>query len=309
MAKLFKFTRHLFEFLVTCCAILFIPLLPRRAVLSFAKFLTNTAWRFSKRDREVALANLKLAFPEMAEEEREKIARRSFEIFALNLCDFFWFGLMKRKRFEKWVAFDVNLAGAIEHSPTVYLTAHFGNWEIMGQKVAMRTPLTSVAAVMENPLIDKFVYRFRTSIGQTIVQRRGALKSLVKALKKNENVALVTDQNTLPEEGGVFVPLFGVPAPISKAGPALARRTSAPVVFGYCLVGEGGRYKACSLPPVKLDNCESDEEATAEVARMLERIIRDNPDHWLWSYKRWKFIPEGADSSGFPYYARAYIPK
>jgi len=308
MVKPFRMLRYAGEAAGVCLAAVLIPLLPRGAVVGLSRLLGELGWRLAARDRRVALANLQIAFPGKTDSEREAIARRSFSVFAQVLCDYFWFGLRTAARARQWVTLDSVLAGLARPGPVVYLTAHFGNWEIMGHRVALESHLVSVAAVIENPLVDRVLKRLRTRSGQEIVPRSGALRALVRTLKEGGAVALVTDQNTLPEEGGIFVNLFSLPVPASKAGPALSRRMGAPLVFAYCVAEADGRYTAYAFEPVRIDQSMSDEEAAAVVARMMESAIEKHPEQWLWSYKRWKFISPGADADRFPFYARPYVP-
>jgi KDO2-lipid IV(A) lauroyltransferase len=104
------------------------------------------------------------------------------------------------------------------------------------------------------------------------------------------------DQNTSLQEG-TFVNLFGMPAATSTSVALFALRTDAAVLPGYLAPRADGRYRIKFLPPVDL-------ERTGDVARdvsrntqkfndILEGIIREQPETWLWGHRRWSQRPEG----------------
>jgi KDO2-lipid IV(A) lauroyltransferase len=126
---------------------------------------------------------------------------------------------------------------------------------------------------------------------------------MLKALRSGKRIALVLDQNTLPPDGGTFVPFFGLPVPMSRAAAMLSQRTGAPIVVGYGLAQPDGRYHMHCRPPLSLDGM-TEAAGTARIMAGLETVIREHPGQWLWMYKRWKHIPAGADGARYPFYAR-----
>lgn len=295
--------------MAACLFLVTIPLLPRTLLLLLASVLGWLGFHLSAKSRKLALANIDIAFREdLTQAEKKSIALESFRVFALTMLDLLWFGFRTKKRIEKYVRFDESFRHYFDTAPVVAVTAHFGNWEIMGQAAALRGfPTMSVAMPLSNPFVDRLLLGFRQRTGQIVVERSGAIKVLIRGLKSGGKVAMLLDQNTLPEDGGEYVKLFGLPAPISKAGVTLANRTDAAAVFCYCFGDSSGCYTAYALEPVKFkDRVEA--EAMQELALMLENVIRKHPGKWLWMYKRWKYIPAGHDGKGFPYYSRPATP-
>ena len=284
-----------------------VPLFPRACVVGLARFLGNVGFRLSRRDRRVAMANLDLAFgAALSRAEKEAIACAAFQTFTLVLLDLFCFGRRKRKRIEAHVKFDPSFDHYLKTAPVIAVTAHFGNWEIMGQAAAVHgEPPVSVAAPLPNRFVDRMLTRLREGTGQEISAQAGAVRSLMKALRAGGRTALLMDQNTLPRDGGEFVDLFGRPVPISKAAAGLASHTGAPVVFTYCVADADGTYTAHALPPVHARGERgAGRDLTQTIAQMLESVVRKHPGQWLWMYKRWKYIPQNETPDRYPFYAR-----
>lgn len=289
-----------------CMAI--IPRLPRFLLVGFARFSSWAGWYMARRDRRIALANLKLAFGDtLTDRQRAWIVRRSFQCFAQTVLDYMWFSRDTQRRLARYVTFDESVAKWVRRGgPFVAVTAHFGNWELLGKYTAMQgVTLATVVKPVRNVAIDQRVNAFRATLGQVVVPRQGALRTLMRVLKEKGVVALLLDQDTRPEEGGVFVPFFGVPAPVSNAAALLALRFGVPLVPAFSRAEPGGRYRcyACeALMPEQF--AEGGQEAlTVRITAAIEAEIRAAPEQWLWTYKRWKRRQPGVDPSLYPFYA------
>jgi KDO2-lipid IV(A) lauroyltransferase len=293
--------------------LLVIPPLPRRVVVALAHAIAAVAWRVARRERRIGMANLDLAYDDtLTPQAKRAILCESFHTFALMMLDVFWFSKQTAARVARWVDFDPSMEPLWHHRATVGVTAHMGNWELLGQSVSLRGyPLASVAMPLANPAVDELFQKIRTDNGQQIIPRQGAVRHLLRSLRTGHKIALLLDQNTLPSEGGQFVDFFGVPVPVSAAGSVLGLKTGAVFFFGFCLPQPGGRYRmvatgAFTPDPIPPNGDEAAVVAalTQRTAAMIERAVRAYPGQWLWTYKRWKFIPPGADPARYPYYAK-----
>ena len=290
-----------------------IPPLPRRAVVGLARCIAAVAWLVARRERRIGLANLDLAFRDtLTPAAKRAILRESFFTFALVLLDVFWFSRDSRARVARWVASEPSMEPLWQKCATVGVTAHLGNWELLGQAVSMRgDPLHSVAMPLANAAVDELFLKVRVDNGQQIFPRQGAVRQLLRTLRAGKKIGLLLDQNTLPQEGGQFVEFFGVPVPVSAAGSVLGLKTGAQFFFAFCLPQRDGSYRMLStghFTPTPLQPGDDEAAAvaalTARTAAVIEQTVRAYPGQWLWMYKRWKFIAPGADRARYPYYAK-----
>lgn len=295
------------EAVLVAAAWLVLPWLPRRAIVAVASAAGTAAYALSGRLRRVALANLAAAYGDaVPPAEQRRVARESFRTFALVALDLFWFGAFTRSRIERYVRFDASMDPLFATAPLVAVTAHLGNWEVLGLAVALRgAPLLSVAAEVKSRVGERLMGYVRPRTGQKLAPRQGALRVLVRELRNGGRVALLMDQNTREDEGGAFVEFFGLPATVSKAAAALCARTGVPLFVACCIADRQGVYRAEGLPLIRVGPGGVPEEAaTACMTRAIEAMIRRHPGAWMWMYKRWRYVPDGADAAKFPFYAR-----
>jgi KDO2-lipid IV(A) lauroyltransferase len=299
--------RARFEILAFHLAGHLIPVLSRWSIVALARFSGRLAWLVARRERRVALANLELAFgTTLSPDEKRDLVRKSFSTFVLTGLDYFWFSKDREQRMADWViVHDANWPW-MRQGATIAVTAHFGNWEILGWLTVQHgSRIASVAKPVKNPLIDAEINRMRTLSGQRIIPREGALRSLVRVLREGGTIALLLDQDTLPAEGGVFVPFFDVPVPVSTAAAGLALKLKVPILMAFCASNEKGVYHCHTRELLLPEDMEgmTPEDVTIRITRYLENQLREDPGHWLWTYKRWKRRLPGCDPSRYPYYA------
>ena len=286
-----------------------IAVLPRRVVIQLSRFLGTSAYYLAPKLRKIARANLDAAFGDSKTlQEKVRISKSSFRNFSLVLLDSFWFGRHTEKRLRKYLRYDSSFRVYLEQPPIIAITAHLGNWEIMGLGCGLEgQPITAIAMPLKNSFADRELNRLRVKTGTRITPRSGAVRHLIRSLRAGNNTLLLLDQNTLPEEGGMFVPFFGLSVPVSKAAASLMARTQARLMVIWCLPDAQGVYTAYALPPFPNEGESPSAEAiTARLTQELESVIRKRPGSWLWSYKRWCFYQDSDDGNQYPFYRKSF---
>ena len=305
-----KPTRKRIEVWLARAGLVVIPSLPRRVVVGLARALGALGSLVPSRARAVGLANLDVAYgASIGARRKREILRQSFQTFTLLLIDTFWFTRDSEKRIARWVVFAPDAERIFVPRRQVCVTGHFGNWEIIGQAVALRGhPLMSVATPLANPAVDELFNRMRRTTGQIVVPKRGAIRRLLGFLKDGGKVALLLDQNTKQSDGGVFMDFFGLPALVSPAGASLARRTRSEILLGFCLPRPDGTYLAEFPRTIDSAALPGEDMKTAvdrlnrEILAAIEERIRLHPGMWLWMYKRWKHRKPGTPRDRYPDY-------
>ncbi len=244
--------------------------------------------------RSVIDDNLAHAFPEMPQSERERIGLGMWRHVFLLVCelahaprkihDSNWRDYIVCRNIEKEV---VHL---LSSRPVVVVSGHFGNFELGGViSGLLGYPTFSVARTLDNPLIDRFIKRFREATGQSILPKAGSSFQIDQVLGAGGTLMLLGDQYAGPK--GCWVDFFGRPASCHKAVALFSLTQNAPMVFGY--VKRLGRPLHFELTVVDVYDPQADgrldiKELSQWYSRHLEDAIRTAPEQYWWLHRRWK---------------------
>ena len=276
-------------------------ILPRPVARLAAGILAWLGFHLARRQRDAGLHNLSLAFPEMTEADRERILRGCFQNLGRLLVEVTHFPQLNKANITQFVVhdgLDNYLEGLKRGRGVIFMTAHFGAWELSSFAHAVYGfPLKFIVRPIDNPRVEALISGYRTASGNVPIDRRSAGRDVLKALRQNEAVGILFDQNTTRSEG-VFAEFFGIPAATTPAIALFALRTGAAVVPGFLIWdAELQKHRLRLDPPVELIDTGDLERDVLENTRLFNKIlegyIRKYPDQWLWIHRRWKTRPEG----------------
>ncbi len=284
-----------------------VRLLPMRAVLGVGTLLGRAFYLFDRGHRRLAIDNLRAAFPARSEAECRAICRDMFAHFGRLLVVLLKFSTMRPQQMLACVEFDGEERVAHAHAQgrgVLLFTGHFGYWEINALVHALTLkPMAVLARPLDNRLLHDLLESVRTSTGNTVFYRRGAIRRVLRALAANQAVAFLIDQHMQPADA-VYVDFFNRPAATTSALAALALRTGAPVVPVFALPLPGGRFRMVyehAVDPPTGDDENAIREFTQRCTDVLEMYVRRYPQLWLWMHRRWRDVPSGATVDGmFP---------
>ena len=277
-------------------------LLPRGTGARLGRFAAPLVLRLRPRRQRILLENLARAFPEKTHAEIQTIARKSLQNLGAAFFEFLevsrWTpeDLAARVRYEGVE----NLEAARRRGKgVVLLSAHFGSWEL-GALAAGRLgePIASVVRPLDNPGLEAELTRRRTRFGNGVIAKREALREMLRAMRENKTVAILLDQNVMPDEA-TFVPFFGRLAATTSSVALLQRKTGAAVVPVFTWPEATGGWRLAFETPILSEEfsagdpgrAEHVRRATARYAEVTEAAIRKAPEAWLWLHDRWKTRP------------------
>ena len=305
--RVYRTLRRPIEWCFIGLGLLIVPPLSLARLLVFSRWVADTAYTFDNRGKMIARANLRLMFGSRMTPVREAaLIRRSYRNMARVVLNVLWMSRDTRARLADQVSINPGVLATLRSNiPIVTVSAHLGNWEILSQAcVANGVPMLSVAKQVGSPEMTARLIRLRSTIGQQLVPAEGALRPLLRALKNGTSIGLLIDQHTSLSEGGTWVTLFGVPAGISMAPAALARKTKTPIIFAWSRPLKDGRYRIEPGQFFPYDPLISDAERAQQMASAFERVIRRHPSLWCLNYCRWRYIRPGDAPTRYPPYAR-----
>jgi Kdo2-lipid IVA lauroyltransferase/acyltransferase len=279
-------------------------IMPRKIAARAAGTVAWLGFHLARRQRRAGLRNLQMALPELENAEREQILRGCFQNLGRLLVEFSHFPELNKGNISQFVVHDgleYYLEGLRRGRGVIFMTAHFGAWELSSFAHSVYGyPLKFIVRPIDNPKVDALISEYRTLGGNVPIQRRSAARDIIRALRQNEAVGILFDQNTTRAEG-VFVDFFGIPAATTTAIATFALRTGAAVLPGFLIWEERlGKHRLQFDPPVKLietgDLAHDVAANTRLFNQILEKYVRKYPEQWLWIHRRWKTRPEGEPS-------------
>lgn len=272
--------------------------LPHRFTLWFARLVGRIAFRFAAEARNDALYGLSLAFPDWDQEKIRAVAIRSFEHMVMYFVETIVLNRFSNKYFStrlvKTVNFEVVEKVLAEGKGIIALAAHLGNPEIPGMITGIKGhPVYAVNRRMDNPFFQWMAKKSREMKGIIIVPRDKALRAIFDALRTNNPVAFLIDQNWAV--GGVFVPFFGRLAATAKGPVQFAMKTGAKLLVTYDTRNPDGTHTATFGDVLEIERKDTEEETirfnTAKFTKIYEDLIRKNPEQWMWAHGRWSTRP------------------
>ncbi len=292
--------------LIYCFARLLIWLfqtLPRPFGVQLIRFLATLVYYMDFPHRRIAMVNLKIAFPDLTERERKRIALKSFQNTGMNLLEVSRLRFLTRDNIASLVEYD-RMEGLENYKAAqakgkgiIYLTGHFSSWELLPAAHALHGyPLSFITRPLDNAVLEQYLLKIRESKGNRVINKKNSARPVLKNLAAGGAAGILMDQNTSMQEG-IFVDFFGIPAATTVSVALFALRTDAPVLPGFLTPMSNGRYVIKFLTPIDVvrtgDMSRDLEFNTRRFNAVLEEIIREQPESWLWGHRRWKNQPPG----------------
>jgi KDO2-lipid IV(A) lauroyltransferase len=283
MGRLAIFTLWLLHFLP-------LPLLSR-----VGQALGMLAYALVKSRRHIARVNLKLCFPELSDVQREQLLRRHFRCFARGILEsgIAWWGSARRLRRTVRVEGEEHVQ-ALHDERFIVLVPHFVGIELEGMRMTVDYRGAAVYVHQKDRYIDAFLKRKRERFpGTRMIARQEGVKAIIRAFQNGQALQLSPDMDLGPRDA-VFVPFFNVPAATVSALSRIAKLTRSRIVPLVIRQLPGGRgYVARFYPAWEDYPGESTEADARRMNAFIEERVREMPEQYLWTHRRFKTRPGG----------------
>jgi KDO2-lipid IV(A) lauroyltransferase len=286
--------KHRLEYRAVRFLILLVRAMPPPVVDGCGALLGLAFYIFDRPHQRIAERNVAAAFPARSPRERSLIVRAAFAHFGRLLFQILKFSTLSPEAMLARVEFEGEDRVRSAHAQgkgVLFVTGHFGFWELQAMVHALRLPPMSVLArALDNRALNELLEHIRTRTGNSVIYRQGTMRRVLRALEAGEGVGILIDQH-IQSRDAIYVDFFGRPAATTAAVAALALRTGAPVVPLFALPLGGGRYRMVyerpvEPPPAGAKNAIQD--FTQRCTDVLEMYVRRHPELWLWMHRRWR---------------------
>lgn len=287
------------DYLVYLAVRVLIALVQALDIRAGRRLAGGLAWLFAdvlKLRGKVVDENLAYAFPQISPGQRRRLARQMWEhLFVLVLE----VAHAARKIHEtNWrdyarlrnVAPLVRLL--LSDRPVIVITGHLGNFEVGGTMLGiLGFPTYTVARNLDNPYLDRFVTRWRSSTGQHLIPKNGGYDQILQVLSRGGTLSFLADQYAGPK--GCWVEFFGRPASTHKAIALLSLEHEAPMAV--CVARRLEQPLKIEMHAVDILDPRQARQEVASIREMtqwytsrLEEAIRQAPEQYWWLHRRWK---------------------
>jgi Kdo2-lipid IVA lauroyltransferase/acyltransferase len=243
--------------------------------------------------RKVVMANLQIAFPEKTEAERTRIAKNFYHNFVDNFIETIKILSAGKKWITKHFVLDSRPFDTFykEGKKCQFHLGHNFNWELANVAMPYYTefPFLAVYMPIKSKVMDRLFINLRSKTGCIMLPATDMRTAMVPWRNKPYMLALVADQAPGDVSKAYWLNFFGAPTPFVRGPESGARMGNIPVIFAQLYKVRRGYYHAHF--EVGADNpAELPEgELTRRYILFLENAIREHPDMWLWSHRRWKW--------------------
>ncbi len=267
-----------------------IGILPQWLRNIFSKFLYLIFYYLIPIRKRQVFKNIKFAFPNMPNEWYTKTVKNSYSFFLYNFIQFFAFPKSYFNSKIEIIGEDILKATLKQEKGVVFVSGHFGVWEILGAWICQnKYPLTTVAMKQRNRGSDKFFKEHRAQLGMRQMYRKSSLDNMYKILQQKEIIGLVSDQDA--KKRGVFVNFFNQKTSTPKGAARFHLESGAPIIFTLCYQNEPNNF-IIEFHQIEIPNKATIESITQSYTSLLEIFIRQFPEQYFWFHRRWRTKPD-----------------
>jgi Kdo2-lipid IVA lauroyltransferase/acyltransferase len=245
--------------------------------------------------RNVAIQNVGIAFPEMAEMDRVEIARWSLRHMGRTIVEYSLFPFFSRKKADQLFRYE-GLEQVDEvlklGKGAIFVTLHLGNGDLAISALSKRGyPISLISKEFKSRWLNDLWFGMRRKHGTQFISAEKSSFDILRTLKRNGIVVFVLDQFMGPPIG-VRTLFFGKETGTALGCALMAGRTGTPVFSTYTYRADDGKHVAVieDLIPF-LDNGPREKNIavmTQVYTDKIESIVRRHPEQWMWIHRRWK---------------------
>lgn len=284
---------QLLVFLLAYPLLWLISILPRPLFYGFSDIAFVLVFYVARYRRKVVRENLRLALPERSQSEHKKIERE----FYRHLCDLFLemvktMHLSKKEVARRYRIKNIEYLLALEKERSVLLLCtHFANWEwntSINNYVSSRG--FAIYQKIGNRYFDRLIRKIRAKWNTEPLEQKETVKRIIKNEKEGIRgvYGIVSDQSPMMSRAQYWSEFMGIKVPIFVGAEGLARKLDLAAVFLKVTKVKRGYYQAEFIPIAQMGGSTTEHEITEKFLRLAEEQIREKPEHYLWTHRRWK---------------------
>jgi KDO2-lipid IV(A) lauroyltransferase len=242
--------------------------------------------------KEIVMSNLSIAFPEKSFEQKKQIAKKFYKNFADNFIETIKLFSISKNQIKKRFTGNFNMVNDYYESGknVQFLLGHFFNWEYADLSLSLNTvyPVLVVYMPIKNKAVDKIFYDVRSRFNAKMIAATAYLREFKPYSKQRFSIVFVSDQNAGQTNVAYWLPFFNKLAPFVTGPEKSARLSNMISLYANFKKIKRGYYEV-NFSELSNDVRNLEEgELTRRMITLLEKNIREQPEIYLWTHRRWK---------------------
>ncbi len=237
--------------------------------------------------------NLQLAFPELDIEQRESLARDIWGNFGAVMAEYPHLNTITSGGSPPFVdiVMDRDARAILENrKPAIYVSAHIGNWELVGSTISnMGIPFSVLYSPQTNPILERMIQEQRNLPGYRLIAKKDGIRQLVREIRSGHSIGILSDQRV---DSGKPVPFFSYNAQTTTSPATLALKLHCPLIPVQTERTGNARFRVIFHQPLvngeETDRKTDPIQITTRINGLFEGWIRHRPDQWVCIKRRWE---------------------
>lgn len=274
---------------------LFVTKLPKSLLRILIHTFATIGYLIDTKHNKIAKVNLDLAFEDrMSNEEKTQIIKKCYKNLLYLLKEFILNQTISKEDLLKKITFhNEHIYDDViqKKQGVIFLTAHYGSWELLSLAMGAKFgPMSIIGRKLDSVAMNAILEKNRQRFNITLLEKKGAMRGMLKALQKGENVGLLVDQNTADQEG-ILISFFGKSARHTPAAAQFSKKMNVTIIPTFMTTNDYEHFDITLYDPI-LPPQNDDEKAIIDSvqaqANITQQVIEKKPDEWFWFHRRWK---------------------
>ncbi len=283
-----KIFKYFFEAIIIYTLFIIIKIIGLNLSRKLFSSLFEALGPFFKNDR-IINENLKNFKHDIKKNERAKIKKKMWANYGMTFVEYIF--LHKFRNNDSHIKINGSeILKKISNSnkPVIFVSGHFSNFELMSMEITKsKIKLATIYRPLNNIFLNPFMEYLRKKYicENQIKKGLNGVRESIDLLKKNVSIALMIDQRV---SEGELIDFFNKPALTTTLPAQLSLKYNIPIVPVLIKRTSDKNFQIEILEEIECNKFENKIELTKELNRTLEKMIRLNPDQWIWTHNRWK---------------------
>jgi KDO2-lipid IV(A) lauroyltransferase len=271
-----------------------ITLLPLPVLYLFSDVLYFILYYIVSYRRKVVATNLRNSFPEKTDKERKTIEKKFYQHLADLIIETFKSVHMSRSNQEKRFSYtNLEVIDRLreENRDIIAVLGHYNNWEwptLLPFYLKYKTII--IYKPLQNKFFNSFINNHRSEHGIVLTPTSQVIREIINYRSKDINTVSVFISDQIPSKGDIkfWTTFLNQDTAVFTGAGKIASKYDMAIVFFHVQKIKRGYYNLDIELLFDHTAGLSEDVITEKHVRRLEEIIREKPEYWLWSHRRWK---------------------